>query len=216
MTMKSIRVLVADDHPQIAEGLTATLANEGIKVIATATAAADVLPLYRTHSPDVVVLDVRFGNEGTDGLDVARELVAQTQGVRIVISTQFDQDQFIQEAYKIGCLAVVPKSHPTVDLAEAIKQAYQGKIYFLPDIAARLAMLNVRGPEDTPLSKLEPREAQVFKLMAQGRTNVEIAEALGLSPKTISSTSQHVKDKLGISRPAEITLLAVKYHVIVP
>jgi two-component system invasion response regulator UvrY len=109
----------------------------------------------------------------------------------------------------------VTKAKPPASIAEAVRQAYAGKTHFLPEIAERLALLGVRGDE-SPQTKLEPRELEVFRLMAQGLTNVEIAERLELSPKTISVTSQTIKDKLGMHRPAELALLAVKHNLVQP
>lgn len=210
---RPIRVLVADDHPPIIEGLTIALGREGIDVVGQATTPDAVLPAHLASGPDVIVLDIRYAHEDRTGLDVARELLEHDPGTRIVIYTQFDTDELVREAYRIGCAALVTKGEATATLAEAIHVVHSGKTYFQPDIAERLAMIGLRG-DTSPLGHLEPREFQVFKLMAQGQTNAEIAEALGLSPRTISITSQAVKDKLRLSRQADITLLAVKHQVI--
>jgi two-component system invasion response regulator UvrY len=160
-------------------------------------------------------LDIRFGNAAPSGLDVVREALQRYPDARILIYSQFDQTEMLREAYRIGCVGFVPKSNTVEVLAEAIKQVHRGKLYFLPEIAERLAMIGVKG-DDSPQAKLDARELEVFRLMAQGRTNVEIAEAMDLSPKTISLTSQLVKDKLGVQRAAEITRLAVRHGVIEP
>jgi two-component system, NarL family, invasion response regulator UvrY len=213
--MKPIRALIADDHPLIIEGLTTALARDNIEVVGQATTANEVLSQYLTCTPDVIVLDIRFGNSGPSGLDVAREALQRYPDARILIYSQFDQDELVREAYRIGCVGFVTKNKPMAVLAEAIKQVHQGKMHFLPEIAERLAMIGVKG-DDSPQSKLDARELEVFRLMAQGRTNVEIAEAMALSPKTISLTSQLIKDKLGVQRAAEITRLAVRHGVIEP
>ena len=97
---------------------------------------------------------------------------------------------------------------------EAIQQAYSGNVYITTEISDRLARMSV-GVDLTPQSLLDEREMIVFKMMAEGYTNVEMAEKLNLSAKTISNTSQSVKDKLGISRPAEITRLAIRQGLLV-
>lgn len=212
---QDIRVLIADDHPLIVEGLRLLLpALGGIEVIATATTTADLLTEVRRTKPDVCVLDVRFGEQLT-GLDVLKTLAAEDGAVRVVFYSQFDQDEIIREAYRLGAKGFVTKAKPPASIAEAVRQAYAGKTHFLPEIAERLALLGVRGDE-SPQTKLEPRELEVFRLMAQGLTNVEIAERLELSPKTISMTSQTIKDKLGMHRPAELALLAVKHNLVRP
>ncbi|TAK76641.1 MAG: response regulator transcription factor [Aquabacterium sp.] len=212
--MRTTSVMIADDHPLIVEGLSSVLARHKLKVVGSASDAAAVLDTYAELQPDVLVLDLRFG-DGISGLDVLRDLFARFPDARVVVYTQFDQDTVVREAYKRGAKAYVTKSTDPAELARAIAQVHHGETVFLPGIAERLALLSVRGDE-SPLGKLQPREVEVFKLMAQGLTNVEIAERMNLSPKTISTTSQSIKDHLGIHRPADITLLAVKSGLIEP
>ena len=188
--MSKIRVLIADDHPLIIEGLTTALTRHGIQVVGQAIATGEVLAQYAQSKADVVVLDVRFG-EAMTGLDVAQDLIARHPQARIVFYSQFDKNEIIREAYRIGGKGFITKNTPTETLAEAIEQVQQGKTHFLPNIAERLALMGVRR-DDSPRNKLEPRELDVFVRMAQGRTNHEIAEAMSLSPKTISVVSQNI------------------------
>ena len=208
----AIRALVADDHPAIIDGLSAALRGQGISVVARATTVGEIAAAYASSLPDVVVLDIRFGALAS-GLDAASELLKTHPTARIVFYSQYDQDEMIREAYRVGGSAFITKNTPSAGLAEAIKEVHQGKIHFLPEISARLALMSVRGDE-SPVARLEPRELQVFVLMAQSRTNLEIAETMNLSPKTISITSQKIKDKLSLYRAAELTSLALKYGLI--
>jgi len=212
--MKSIGVLIADDHPMIIEGLVSALKREGVQRVADACSTADVIPQFERSHPDVVVLDIRFGEEMT-GLDVARDLLSRHPDARIVFYSQFDQDEIIKEAYRLGGMAFVTKSASPDELATAIRQAHAGQVHFMGAIANRLALLGVRG-DDSPQSTLAPRELDVFTMMAQGLTNAEIAERMSLSVKTISNISQAIKEQLGVQRPADITLLAVKHGLITP
>ena len=213
--MTPISVMIADDHPLIVEGLTSVLARHGLKVLGSASEASAVADTFAALQPDVLVLDLRFGDGGIGGLDVLQELQVRQACAKVVIYTQFDQDEVIREAYKRGAKAFVTKNTDPTELADTIVKVHQGETVFMPSIATRLALMSVRGDE-SPLAKLQPREAEVFKLMAQGLTNVEIAERMNLSPKTISTTSQSIKDHLGIHRPADITLLAVRCGLIEP
>jgi two-component system invasion response regulator UvrY len=212
--MTRISVLIADDSPVIIEGLTTALGRHGIDVVGVATLTREVVPKYEACLPDAVVLDVRFG-EGINGLEVARELIHKHANARIVVYSQFDQDEVIREAYRVGGSGFVTKNKPLEVLADAIKKVHDGKTFFLCEIAERLALIGLRG-DSSPRAKLEAREFEVFKMMAQGKTNVEIAKVFSLSIKTISTTSQNIKDKLGLHRPAEITLLAIKHNIIEP
>lgn len=214
--MEPIRVLIADDHPLIIEGLKTSLARHGITAAGTVSAAAEVVPQYEHCQPDVVVLDVRFG-DGQTGLDVAKALLDAHPQARIVIYTQYDQDGLIREAYRIGCAAFVTKNKDPQLLSDAIKDAQAGKTFFLKEIAERLALISLRGAETiSPLEKLDSREIEILKMMALGKRNAEIAEAMNLSVKTISTASQTIKDKLGVDRPAELALLAVRLKLIEP
>lgn len=209
---RSIRILIADDHPLIIEGLALALGKRGIEVTGHAAATDDAVRKYRRCKPDVVVMDVGFG-PGPTGLDAAREIIQDDPDARVVFYTQYDQDEIVHEAYRLGGRGFVPKVQPTDVLAEVINQVKQGKIHFLPDIAERLALMGVRG-DDSPRAKLDTRELDVFRRLAQGQTTEEIAGALNLSRKTISLVVQAVKDKLGVQRSAEITRLAIRHHLI--
>ena len=212
--MARVRILIADDHPLIIEGITAALRRLGFEVVGHVEIASAVVKKYIETKPDVLVLDVRFG-PGPTGLDIAKLLLAQRPRARIVFYSQFDQDEIIREAYRLGGAAFITKNSPPEALANAIHEVHAGKTYFLPQIAERLALLGVRGDE-SPRARLEPREVEVFSQMACGLTNNEIAERMSLSPKTISTISQAIKEKLGLHRAADLTRLAVKHGMLEP
>ena len=209
-----IRVLLADDHPIVMTGFAMSLSGLGMDVVGQAKTPDEAAAMYAELQPDVLVLDIRFGTELT-GLDAARGILAQFPAARIVFLSQFDQDSLIKETYRIGARAFVTKDCDPADLATAVRHAHADKLYFLPQIAERLANLSVRG-DVSPQSQLDARGLEIFKLMAEGLTNAEIAEKLNLSAKTISNISQAVKEKLGVHRQAYITRLAVKHGLIEP
>jgi two-component system invasion response regulator UvrY len=212
--MTKIRVMLADDHPIVMTGFAMSLAGQGLDVVAQARTPEEALAQYAQHKPDVIVLDIRFGEQLT-GLDVARQILAQTPSAAIVFLSQFDQDSLIKETYRIGGRAFMTKDCDPTDLAAAVRRAHDGELYFLPHVAERLANLSVRG-DTSPQSQLDERALEIFTLMAEGLTNAEIAEKLDVSTKTISNISQAVKEKLGVHRPAYITRLAVKHGLIEP
>ncbi|MFC0351439.1 response regulator transcription factor [Undibacterium danionis] len=211
---KTIRVLLADDHPIVMTGFAMSLAAEGMDVVGQAKTPQEAVEQYVAMQPDVVVLDIRFGAEMT-GLDAAKHILEKQPEAQIVFLSQFDQDALIKETYRLGAKAFVTKDCDPADLAVAVQRASQGELYFMPQIAERLANLSVRG-DASPQTLLDERSLEIFKLMAEGLTNVEIAEKLDLSQKTISNISQAVKEKLGIHRPALITKLAMKHGLIEP
>jgi two-component system, NarL family, invasion response regulator UvrY len=211
--MKAIRLLLADDHPLVVDGLAAALERAGFRVVAKVNSAEQIATAFVSAKPDVAVLDVRFGREAT-GLEAVRELLKAHAKAKIVIYSQFDDDELVQEAYRAGCSAFVTKDRDAATLGAAIVDAHAGKRYFLPEIAERLAVLGLEA--ESPQSVLGERDLQVFAYLARGLTNAEIAVKMGLSVKTISTISQSIKERFGVQRPAEITLLAYKYKILKP
>jgi DNA-binding NarL/FixJ family response regulator len=212
--MEKIRVLFADDHPLIVAGFGMALAGHHIEVVGEAFSPDEVVRSYNELTPDVLVLDIRFG-EKMSGLQAAKEVLRAFPEAKIVFLSQFDQDNMIKESYRLGGRAFITKDRTADCLASAIHTVHRGDVYFLPEVAERLAQLAIRG-DMSPQSLLDRREIEIFMLMAQGLTNHEIAERLGLSPKTISNSSQGIKEKLGVHRAADITRLAVKHGLIEP
>jgi DNA-binding NarL/FixJ family response regulator len=206
--------MLADDHPIVMTGFAMSLTGQGLDVVAQARTPQEALAQHAQLRPDVCVLDIRFG-EALTGLDVARQILAQTPAAAIVFLSQFDQDGLIKETYRLGARAFLTKDCDPADLAAAVRRAHAGELFFLPAIAERLANLSVRG-DASPQSQLDERALEIFTLMAEGLTNAEIAEKLEVSTKTISNISQAVKEKLGVHRPASITRLAVKHGLIEP
>lgn len=209
-----IRVLLADDHPIVMTGFAMSLSATGMHVAGQAKSPDEAQLMYEELLPDVLVMDIRFGTELT-GLDAARNILQRFPKARIVFLSQFDQDSLIKETYRLGARAFVTKDCDPADLANAVRHAHKDKLYFLPQIAERLANLSVRG-DVSPQSQLDQRGLEIFKLMAEGLTNAEIAEKLNLSTKTISNISQSIKEKLGVDRQAYITKLAVRHGLIDP
>jgi two-component system, NarL family, invasion response regulator UvrY len=212
--MTALRVLIADDHPLIIEGLIGALKRLGLRVAGQVQKATDVVAHYMQTRPDVLVLDVRFG-PGPTGLDVARELIARDANARIVFYSQFDQNEVIREAYRLGGAAFITKDTRPDVLARAISEAHAGRTFFLPEIAERLALIGVRG-DPSPRAMLDEREVEVFMLIAAGLNNNEIAERMSLSAKTIGSIGQAVKEKLGVQRATDMTRLAVRHGMLDP
>ncbi|WP_047197279.1 response regulator transcription factor [Caldimonas brevitalea] len=210
----TIRVLIADDHPLVADALSTGVREHNIEVVGRTTQPAEVLEMYERLSPDVLVLDVRFGRgAASTGLDVARQLLGIHEQARVVFYTQFDSDPILRESYLVGASAFLPKSSPLTDVAEAIAKVHAEGTYFLPDVARRMALLSLRR-DTSPQSLLEPRELEVFRYMALGMETTDIAERMRLSPKTISNVRQVVKQKLKEEHPARLALLAVQAGVI--
>lgn len=211
---KPIRVLLADDHPVVMQGFATCLTDNGIEVVGQVKTPDEVVKHYEELRPDVLVLDIRFGDKQY-GLYAAKELLTRFPDAKIVFLSQFDQDQLIQETYKMGAKAFLTKDCDAADLLTAVTVVNNGERYFLPKIAQRIADNSVGGGA-SPLASLDDRSIEVLKQLAKGSTIPEIAEKMNLSPKTISKTVQTLKTTLGIHRPADITMFAFKHGLIEP
>jgi two-component system invasion response regulator UvrY len=214
MQERKIRVLLADDHPLVMKGFSLSLSDLGVEVVGEAKNADEAIAMYSQLLPDVIVLDLRFGEKLT-GLDVAKEIFKVKKSANIIFLSQFDQDSLITETYKLGAKSFITKDCDSEELMAAVTKAAKGERYFLPRIAERIANISVQG-DFSPRSILEKKELEVFILMAEGLTNVEMAEKLNLSAKTISNFSHSVKEKLGTDRSADIARLAIKHGLIEP
>jgi len=214
LNLKNIKVLLADDHPIVMNGFSIALDEYEVNIVGMAKTPEEAIKIYSTCLPDVAILDIRFG-EKKSGFDAAKEILQKYPKAKIIFLSQFDEDNLIKEAYKMGAKAYLTKDCQPDELATAVQRADQGATYFLPQIAERLANLSVR-EDNTPQSQLDKRELEIFILLARGRTIAEIAEELNLSLKTISNISHTIKQKLNITRPADLTRLAIKHDYIEP
>jgi two-component system invasion response regulator UvrY len=212
--IESVKILLGDDNPIFATGCALTLANYGIEIIGEGSTPADILGRYDDLQPEVLVLDAALGGHN-GGLKLARQVRALHPSAKIVILSDTERETLYKESYRLGAYAFITKNRDPADLAEAVFKARAGSLYFLPHVAEQLASDKVRG-DDSPQDVLHVRELEVFRLMALGRTNLEIAEELRLSAKSISTYSQSIKDKLGVHRAAELTRLAVRHGLIEP
>jgi two-component system, NarL family, invasion response regulator UvrY len=208
----TITVMLADDHPIIRAGFASFLEAYGIKVVGEEGDPKLVAETFRKTKPDVLVLDIRFGDE-LNGLDIAADLVKNKEDIKIVFLSQFSQDWIVKKCYQIGGKAFLTKDCNPEELEQAIRNASEGRLYYTKKIAEQLATLSIHG-EQAPQSILQERELEILKMMAKGKTIVEIADTLSLSQKTIANISLAIKEKLEINRPAEITRYAIRHGII--
>lgn len=203
-----LRVVIADDHPLLVTGFAAALANRGIDVVSQHDEPVAAIAAYHQLGADVVILDIRFAG-GVSGLDVAIEAIAEDPATRVILLTQFDQSSVITKSYRGGVLAYITKDLEMDELVRGIEMAAQGKEYLSPSVAFRMAR-EVMDPEHISVHTLSEREVEVLKCIANGMTNVQIADKLKVSAKTVSNDSAEVKRKLRTRRTAELTQYALR------
>jgi DNA-binding NarL/FixJ family response regulator len=209
-----IRVLIADDHAILREGVRALLAaTEDIEVVGQASDGREAIEACRRLDPDVVLMDIAM--PGLGGLEAAIEIRNAGLRSRILILSQYEDREYVRRLLKAGVAGYVLKKSAGSDLVGAIRAVQRGGLVLDPEVA-RAAMEPVdprRGGGD-PYEALTDREKQVFRLVAEGKSNKEVADVLGISVKTAMSHREHVMEKLDLHNRTELVRLALKLGVI--
>jgi len=207
------RVLVADDHPVVRQGLKSLLTREGFSVVAEAADGREALQQVEAVHPEVALLDL--GMPGLNGLDAAREIMQSSTGTKVVILTQHNEEPYILEALRAGVHGYVLKSQSVSDVVQAIRDVTRGKLYVSPAIS-EVVVSAYRGQTRLPADLLTTREREVLQLVAEGKSTKKIAEILGIAQKTAESHRSHLMVKLGIHQVAGLVRYAVRRGLVQP
>jgi DNA-binding NarL/FixJ family response regulator len=213
MTEETIRVLVADDHTVVREGIRYVLEREpGFEVVAEAGSGSDVVALAEKHHPDVAVLDISM--PGESGIQVAGRLRQQLPETRILILSMHDNAEYVLESVRAGAHGYILKDTAATELRRAVRAVHEGEAFFSPPVASRLSAA-VRGElareqRTSDLGSLTAREREVLQGIARGRTNKEIAGTLGISHRTVETHRESLMRKLRIKTVAGLTRFALE------
>lgn len=207
------RILLADDHGVVREGLRALLTQSGYQVVAEAENGQDAVRLARKLRPEIAVLDV--GMPLLNGIGAALAIARDAPATRVIALTMHTEDTYVLEALRAGIRGYVLKTQAMSDLVAAIHQVILGTIYLSPGVSqAVLDAFLKRRDFDPPT--LTPRERQVLQLVAEGRRSKEIADLLGITTKTAEAHRANIMDKLGIHETAGLVRYAVKFGFVPP
>ncbi|HSD60269.1 MAG TPA: response regulator transcription factor [Burkholderiales bacterium] len=212
MAGAEIRVMLVDDHAIVRSGFRRLLEQTpGIVVAAEAASGEDAYQAFPGCLPDVTVMDLSM--PGAGGLETIRRILARHPDARILVYSMHESAAFATQAMRAGACGYVTKASAPDVLVEAVKAATGGRAYLSPDMAQKIALDSVSGDRD-PVQLLSTREFEVFRLLAEGRSTDDIAEALFLSHKTVANYATQVKQKLGVSTPVELFRLALKHRIV--
>jgi DNA-binding NarL/FixJ family response regulator len=199
----TLRVVLADDHPVVRDGLSALLSSvDGIEVVATAATGREAVRAAVTAAPDVLVLDVQMPD--LDGPAAAAEVARAAPSVAVLVLTMFDDDDTVFAAMRAGALGYLLKGATQDEIVRAIRAVAAGEAIFGPGVARRvLGLVAGTGRAADPFPDLTQREREVLELLAAGLTTTAVGARLGLAPKTVTNHASAVFAKLGVSGRAE-------------
>ncbi|MDZ5619886.1 response regulator transcription factor [Nocardioides bizhenqiangii] len=213
-----INVLIADDQGMIRAGLRSLLEQDSeICVVGEAADGLDAVTCARRMSPDVVLMDIRMPE--LDGIEATRRLLSERRETRVLMLTTFDLDEYVFDALRAGASGFLLKDAPAEDLVDAVHVLARGDALLAPAVTRRVIELFATTPVPTApreLALLSPRELEVLRLLATGRSNAEIAENLFVSDATVKTHVSSVLSKLGIRDRVQAVIYAYEAGLVRP
>lgn len=208
----SIRVILADDHAIVRDGLCRSMQQEeGMEVIAQAANGHEAVKLAQTQKPDIVIMDVSMPD--LNGIEATRAIVAQCPEVKVLVLSMHARKSFIAEMFRAGAKGYLLKDCEFDELAHAVRIVAGGKAYISPaitDVVIDGYTHQSNGMDFTVFSVLTPREREVLQLLAEGNSTKQIGQRLFISPKTVEVHRLKIMDKLNLNNVAQLTKYAIQ------
>lgn len=209
-----IRVLLVDDHPVVRSGYQRLLEQAGdIRVVAEAGDADAAYAAFAASAPNVCVTDLAL--PGAGGLELMRKIVLRDPQAKVLIFSMYDATALVRRALHNGACGFVSKNAAPDSLVAAVRAAHAGRRFLSEDLAPGLLQPGI-DDEACRLAALSPREFEIFRLLAQGRSPADCAGTLNLSAKTVANNQTRIKEKLGVSTSAALVHLALRNGIIAP
>ena len=208
-----IKILIADDHAIVREGLKQILSeSDDLAVADEASTGQEVLEKINKNDLDLVILDIAMPGRG--GLDILKEIKTQKPKLPVLMLSMYPEEQYAVRVLKSGAAGYLTKESAPGELVMAIRQISQGKKYISPSLAEKLAVDLEISPDKPSHETLSDREYQVMCMIASGKTLKEIADGLSLSIKTISTYRSRILEKMNLKTNAELTHYAIKNNLV--
>lgn len=215
--MGKIRILIADDHGIVRKGLRLELEqHEEFEVVGEASDGREAVRVAEELGPDIVIMDIAMPN--LNGIDAAAQMLKRSAQTRVIILSMHSDESYLTRALTAGVKGYLLKETADLDLFRAVQAVAQGKVFFSPAIANTLLedymrQLQQRGLQDS-YDLLTDREKEILQLLAEGRSNKEVASTLDLSTYTVETHRTHIMQKLNLHSAADIVLYAVRKKII--
>jgi DNA-binding NarL/FixJ family response regulator len=210
-----IRILLADDHQIVRQGLKQIFGDEvGLTVVGEAANGGDTLRLVRETACDVLVLDMSM--PGRSGIELIKLIKAERPKLPILVLSMHSEDQYAVRAIKAGARGYLTKESASEQLVGAIRKVAGGGVYITPSVAERMALDFGAPTDEAPHKKLSDREYQIFEMLVAGRNPTAIAAALAVSVKTVSTHKARILQKMNMSSSAELIHYAIEHALVDP
>lgn len=212
--METITVMLIDDHRVVRQGLRDFLELQGdIEVVGEAGSGEEGVQLARELLPDVVLMDLVM--PGIDGVETTRRVKAASPSTKVIVLTSFVDDNKVFPAIKAGAISYLLKDVSPEDLAHAIRAAQRNEAVLHPEVAAKLMQeFSTPRPAEAPVDQLTPREMEVLRLIAKGKSNKEIADTLIVSEKTIKTHVSNILSKLHLADRTQVAIYALRQRLV--
>ena len=207
------RILIVDDHPLVREGLIGLIsAQSDFVVCGEASGLAEARQLVAAERPDVAIIDLTL-SDGS-GIELIKELKARHRDLKLLVLSMHDESLFAERVLRAGAVGFVSKHEASRTIIQAVRTILSGKLYLsqrMTELVVNRAFLAGTDLERSPIERLTDREIEVFELIGQGMSSRQIAAKLQLSPKTVETHREHIKEKLELSTSAELARHAVQW-----
>ena len=204
------RILVIDDHPIVIQGCQRLFTDVGMRDVLTASSFSDAFRKYRREKPDIILVDLAINSVTYSGLSFIRRLRLHDQRTAVLVFSMHSDPVIVSRALALGANGYILKDAPPHELLTALQRVRAGSSYISHELASSLAFMEARD-KSNPLRSLTLRELQTLELIAEGRAYNDIAEALGVSYKTVVNTSSLLKNKLGARSLPELMRIGIRH-----
>jgi DNA-binding NarL/FixJ family response regulator len=213
----NIRVLVADDHAIVREGLGIMLGNQpDMEVVGLATNGREAIRMVDQYQPDVAVMDISMPE--LNGIEAIQQMLPSHPRMKVIVLSIHETKPYVYRALKAGAKGYLIKETAGLEVVDAVREVYQGERYLSQRIADLLTDISFRSLENSgetsPLEQLSPREREILQLVAEGKTSQEIAQRLSISSKTVDTYRSRLMHKIGVEDVAGLVKFAIQHGVI--
>ncbi len=212
--MNRIRVLIVDDHALVRAGFRALLESQSIEVVAEANDGREAVELTKQYHPDIVLMDI--GMSGLNGIEAAARISKEFPSSRILILSMHANEEYVLQALRAGASGYLLKDSGRQELMLAVRSIIEGKTYLSPEVSRHVIDNYVEsvGGKSDPLERLTPRQREILQLIAEGRTNKEIAQILKIAVKTVDTHRTQLMERLDIHEVAGLVRFAIQMGLV--